>query len=64
MQRELLDAYADHLPLTLEVEQIGSDWLRGQRELELLTSTRDEQTARPSCWPTRWMNWTNSTCAG
>ena len=46
VQRELLDAYADHLPLTLEVEQIASDWLRGQRELELLTSTRDEQTAR------------------
>ena len=46
VQRELLDAYAGHLPLTREVEQIASDWLRGERELELLTSTRDEQTAR------------------
>ncbi len=46
VQRELLDAYAGHLPLTREVEQIASDWLRGQRELDLLTSTRDEQTAR------------------
>ena len=46
VQRELLDAYAGHLPLTREVEQIASDWLRGRRELDLLTSTRDEQTAR------------------
>ena len=46
VQRALLDAYAGHLKLTAEVEQIASDWLRGQRELELLTSTRDEQTAR------------------
>lgn len=46
VQRELLDAFAGHLPLTREVEQIASDWLRGQRELELLSSTRDEQTAR------------------
>ena len=46
VQRELLDAYAGHLPLTREVEQIASDWLRGRRELDMLTSTRDEQTAR------------------
>ena len=46
VQRELLDAYAGHLPLTREVEQIASNWLRGRRELDLLTSTRDEQTAR------------------
>ncbi len=46
VQRELLDAYAGHLPLTREVEQTASDWLRGRRELDLLTSTRDEQTAR------------------
>ena len=46
VQRGLLDAFAGHMPLTLEVERIASDWLRGQRELDLLTSTRDEQTAR------------------
>ncbi len=46
VQRELLDAFAGHLPLTGEVEQIASDWLRGRRELDLLTSSRDEQTAR------------------
>jgi DNA repair protein RecN (Recombination protein N) len=46
VQRALLDAYAGHLKLTGEVEQVASDWLRGQRELDLLTSTRDEQTAR------------------
>ena len=46
VQRALLDAYAGHLKLTDEVEQIASDWLRGRRELDLLTSTRDEQTAR------------------
>lgn len=46
VQRALLDAYAGHLKLSAEVEQVASDWLRGQRELELLTSTRDEQTAR------------------
>ncbi len=28
MQRELLDAYADHKPLTRAVEQCASDWLR------------------------------------
>ncbi len=46
VQRELLDAYAGHLPLAHEVEQIASDWLQNQRELELLTGARDEQTAR------------------
>jgi len=46
VQRALLDAYAGHQKLTDEVEQIASDWLRGKRELGLLTSTRDEQTAR------------------
>ena len=46
MQRELLDAYAGHLPLAAEVEQVASDWLRSRRELELLTSSRNEQTAR------------------
>jgi len=46
VQRDLLDAFAGHQALTAEVEQIASDWLRGRRELDLLTSTRDEQTAR------------------
>ncbi|RLA45071.1 MAG: DNA repair protein RecN [Gammaproteobacteria bacterium] len=46
IQRQLLDAYADHLPLARQLEQSASDWLRCKRELELLTSTRDEQTAR------------------
>jgi DNA repair protein RecN (Recombination protein N) len=46
VQRALLDAYAGHLKLTHEVEQVASDWLRGHRELNLLTSTHDEQTAR------------------
>jgi DNA repair protein RecN (Recombination protein N) len=46
VQRQLLDAYAGHQDLTRKLEQTASDWLRGQRELELLTSARDEQTAR------------------
>ena len=45
-QRHLLDAYAGHLALAREVEEAASDWLRMRRELDLLTSTRDEQTAR------------------
>ena len=46
VQRHLLDAYAGHLPLARELEQTASDWLRYRRELALLTSARDEQTAR------------------
>jgi DNA repair protein RecN (Recombination protein N) len=46
VQRELLDAYAGHLPLARALEQTASDWLRGERELALLTGARDEQTAR------------------
>ncbi|MEM8659303.1 MAG: DNA repair protein RecN [Pseudomonadota bacterium] len=46
VQRMLLDAYAGHLKLTTEVEHTASDWLRARRELDLLTSTQDEQTAR------------------
>jgi DNA repair protein RecN (Recombination protein N) len=46
MQRELLDAYAGHKPLTRTVEQCASDWLRKQRELELLTGAKDEHTGR------------------
>ncbi len=46
VQRELLDAYAGHLELARTVEQAASDWLRCRRELELLTGTREEHTAR------------------
>ena len=45
-QRELLDAYAGHLPLTREVEQCASEWLRRRRELDLLAGAKDERTAR------------------
>tara|TARA_R110002110_G_scaffold415748_1_gene654870 strand:- start:111697 stop:113349 length:1653 start_codon:yes stop_codon:yes gene_type:complete len=46
VQRHLLDAYAGHLPLTRQIEQLASDWLRKKRELQLLSSAHDEQTAR------------------
>ena len=46
VQRELLDAFANHIPLTRAVERTASDWLRSHRELQLLTHARDEQTAR------------------
>jgi DNA repair protein RecN (Recombination protein N) len=46
VQRELLDAYAGHQKLARQLEQTASDWLRAQRELELLTGAKDEQTAR------------------
>jgi DNA repair protein RecN (Recombination protein N) len=46
VQRELLDAYAGQQKLTARVEQLASDWLRAQRELELLTGSQDEHTAR------------------
>jgi DNA repair protein RecN (Recombination protein N) len=45
-QRGLLDAYADHKPLTRAVEQYASDWLRKRHELELLAGSRDEHTSR------------------
>jgi DNA repair protein RecN (Recombination protein N) len=46
VQRELLDAYAGHIPLARKLEQTASDWLRCKRELELLTGAQDEHTAR------------------
>jgi DNA repair protein RecN (Recombination protein N) len=46
VQRALLDAYAGHTELARKLEQTASDWLRCRRELELLTGTRDEHTAR------------------
>ncbi len=46
MQRDLLDAYAGHKPLTRAVEQCASDWLRKRRELDLLAGAKDEHTSR------------------
>ncbi|QFU76762.1 DNA repair protein RecN [Halioglobus maricola] len=46
VQRALLDAYAGHQKLAGEVEQSASDWLRAQRELELLTGSADEHASR------------------
>jgi DNA repair protein RecN (Recombination protein N) len=46
VQRALLDAYAGHKPLTRDVEQCASDWLRKRRELALLTGSTDEHTSR------------------
>ncbi|WP_116367476.1 DNA repair protein RecN [Parahaliea mediterranea] len=46
VQRQLLDAFAGQRDLARSVEKTASDWLRQQRELELLTGARDEQTAR------------------
>ncbi len=46
VQRELLDAFAGHLPLARQLEQVASDWLRCQRELAVLTGAQEEQTAR------------------
>ncbi len=46
VQRELLDAYAGHLDLTRTVEQCASQWLRKQRELELLAGSKQEHASR------------------
>jgi DNA repair protein RecN (Recombination protein N) len=46
LQRELLDAYAGHQPLSRTVERCASDWLRKRRELELLAGSRDAHTSR------------------
>jgi len=46
VQRDMLDNFAGHAALARAVEQTASDWLRGRRELALLTSSRDEQSAR------------------
>jgi DNA repair protein RecN (Recombination protein N) len=45
-QRDLLDDYADHRPLTRAVEQCASDWLRKRRELDLLVGAKDERSSR------------------
>ncbi|PLW81702.1 DNA repair protein RecN [Kineobactrum sediminis] len=45
-QRNMLDTFAGHQTLARGLEQTASDWLRAKRELALLTSARDEQTAR------------------
>jgi DNA repair protein RecN (Recombination protein N) len=46
VQRQLLDNYAKCQDTARGLEQTASDWLRANRELDLLTSARDEQTAR------------------
>lgn len=46
VQRQMVDAYAGHQKLAGSVEQLASDWLRAQRELELLAGNQDEHTAR------------------
>lgn len=46
VQRQLLDAFAGHQKLASQLEQTASDWLRTQRELNLLTSAQDEHNAR------------------
>ena len=46
VQRDMLDNFAGHTVLARSVEQTASEWLRGKRELALLSSSRDEQSAR------------------
>lgn len=46
VQRDMLDNFAGHTALARSVEHTASEWLRGGRELALLTSSRDEQSAR------------------
>ncbi len=46
VQRQLLDTYAKNQTTTVKLEQTTSDWLRANREVELLTGALDEQTAR------------------
>lgn len=46
VQRQLLDNFAAHQPLVSKLEQTASDWLRARRELELLTGSADEHSAR------------------
>mgnify|MGYP003109389973 CR=1 FL=1 len=46
VQRAMLDAFAGQQALARRIEQAASDWLRGQRELAMLTGNRDEATAR------------------
>lgn len=46
VQRQLLDTYAKNQTAAGKLEQTASDWLRANRELDLLTGAQDEQTAR------------------
>ncbi len=46
VQRQQLDHFAGSIELARDVEACASDWLRGQRELELLTAARDDHSAR------------------
>jgi DNA repair protein RecN (Recombination protein N) len=45
-QRDLLDAYAGHLPLRDAVRESAAEWLRRQRELNLLAGSGEERAAR------------------
>ncbi len=46
VQRQQLDHFAGSIELARDVEACASDWLRSQRELELLTAARDDHSAR------------------
>ncbi len=46
VQRQLLDTFAGQRELARAIEHTASEWLRQQRELEMLAGARDEQTAR------------------
>lgn len=46
VQRQLLDDYAGQGQAARDIEQLASDWLRRKRELDELTSARNEQSAR------------------
>jgi DNA repair protein RecN (Recombination protein N) len=46
VQRQLLDTYAKNQATAVKLEQTASNWLRANREVELLTGALDEQTAR------------------
>lgn len=46
VQRDLLDNYAGKIDAARKLEQLASDWLRKQRELDERSGARDEQGAR------------------
>lgn len=46
VQRDMIDGYAKQLPAARKLEQLASDWLRRQRELNTLREASDEQGAR------------------
>ena len=60
VQRELLDAYAGHLPLTREVERPTGCAASANWSCSPVPGT--SRPPAPSCCPTRWRNWMNSAC--